>query len=197
MHVHAWPVCKLLHKQCANTASHSPLAETWQLEYACTLHMLHRSARLSLRGSATILVHVCAKQCLSLICTCVGVKGRNLDADNHHSLRTFKIYWRLYIYNPGQGTFEPVPGMPRHLPRQIRRALESLHLINTAGAATGCRLLSSSTCIFELDWAASSTFQCTIHHHHSTLCKSLDVDALHADHQHLKTRFECCNTVLC
>ena len=131
-----------------------PLLKHGRLEYACTYNLctcLHRSARLSLRGWATILVHVCAKQCLSLICTCVGVKGRNLDADNHHNLRTFKIYWRLYIYNPGQGTFEPVPGMPRHLPRQIRRALESLHLINTAGAATGSRLLSSGTCIFELE----------------------------------------------
>ena len=88
-----------------------------------------------------IMVHACQKGCA--LCTCVGLKGRNLDADNNQNLRTFKLFWRLYIYSPGQGTFGPVPAMPRHLPRQIRRALETLHLINTAGAASKYRLLSS------------------------------------------------------
>ena len=37
------------------------------------------------------------------------------------------------MYNPERGTFDPVPAMPLHLPRQIRRALESLLFINTAG----------------------------------------------------------------
>ena len=89
-----------------------------------------------------ILVHACQNLCL--ICTPVGMKGRNLVAPNKPNLRTFKLLWRLYIYSPGQGTFGPVPAMPRHLPRQIRRALETLHLINTAGAASIYRLLNSS-----------------------------------------------------
>lgn len=78
------------------------------------------------------------------------MKGRNIDADNNQNLRTFKLFWRLYIYSPGQGTFGPVPAMPRHLPRQIRRTLETLHLINTAGAASKHRLLSSGGRALEL-----------------------------------------------
>ena len=58
---------------------------------------------------------------------------RNFDADESQKLVTFKLFWRLYTYSPGQGTFKPVPAMPPHLPRQIRRTLETLHLINTAG----------------------------------------------------------------
>ena len=58
---------------------------------------------------------------------------RNFDADETQKLRTFKLFWRLYMYSPGQGTFKPVPAMPSHLPRQIRRTMETLHLINTAG----------------------------------------------------------------
>ena len=37
------------------------------------------------------------------------------------------------MYNPERGTFDPVPATPLHLPRQIRRALDSLRFINTAG----------------------------------------------------------------
>lgn len=71
----------------------------------------------------------------SLSSTAVGMKGRSPDVDTNQGVRTFKLFWRLYTYSPEQGTFLPVPAMPRHLPRQIRRALETLHLINTAGEA--------------------------------------------------------------
>ncbi len=60
-------------------------------------------------------------------------QGQPSGANDGQKLRNFKLFWRLYTYNPEQGTFDPVPAMPLHLPRQIRRALESLHSINTAG----------------------------------------------------------------
>ncbi len=75
----------------------------------------------------------------------VGMKGRNPDVDNNQGLRTFKLFWRLYTCSPGQGTFLPVPAMPRHLPRQIRRALETLRLIHTAGTAAHSRTSSPHT----------------------------------------------------
>jgi len=58
---------------------------------------------------------------------------RSFSANDGQKLRNFKLFWRLYVYNPERGTFDPVPAMPLHLPRQIRRALESLRFINTAG----------------------------------------------------------------
>lgn len=60
-------------------------------------------------------------------------QGRSFSANDGQKLRNFKLFWRLYVYNPERGTFDPVPAMPLHLPRQIRRALESLRFINTAG----------------------------------------------------------------
>ena len=60
-------------------------------------------------------------------------QGRNFLNDEGQSLRMFKLFWRLYKYSPKHDSFQLVPGMPRHLPRQIRRALETLHLINTSG----------------------------------------------------------------
>ena len=59
-------------------------------------------------------------------------KGHNLTEDGDH-LRTFKLFRRLYKYSSEQGTFQHLPAMPRHLPDQICRALESLRLVNTAG----------------------------------------------------------------
>ena len=39
----------------------------------------------------------------------------------------------VYVYVPAKDTFEPIPGMPGHLPTQIREALHTLHEIDTAG----------------------------------------------------------------
>jgi len=60
-------------------------------------------------------------------------QGRSSSASDGQKLRSFKLFWRLYVYNPERGTFDPVPATPLHLPRQIRRALDSLRFINTAG----------------------------------------------------------------
>ncbi|KAL0030049.1 hypothetical protein WJX79_003470 [Trebouxia sp. C0005] len=59
--------------------------------------------------------------------------SRSFKFDEGQTVRTFKLFWRLYTYSSEHGIFQPVPAMPPHLPKQIRRALESLHLINTAG----------------------------------------------------------------
>ncbi|KAL0030094.1 hypothetical protein WJX79_006699 [Trebouxia sp. C0005] len=67
---------------------------------------------------------------LSIFCRTVG---RSSSATDGQKLRSFKLFRRLYVYSLEQGTFDPVPAMPLHLPRQIRRALESLHFISTAG----------------------------------------------------------------
>lgn len=66
-------------------------------------------------------------------CLCWCCQNRSFHVDDGQTLRTFKLFWRLYTYSPEQGTFQPVPAMPPHLPKQICRALESLHLINAAG----------------------------------------------------------------
>ncbi|DBA94074.1 TPA: hypothetical protein ACH3X1_001722 [Trebouxia sp. C0004] len=58
---------------------------------------------------------------------------RSFNMGEGQTLRTFKLFWRLYTYSPEHGTFQPVPAMPPHLPKQICRAVEGLHLINTAG----------------------------------------------------------------
>lgn len=59
-------------------------------------------------------------------------KGHNVTEDGAQ-LRTFKLFRRLYKYSSELGTFQQLPAMPRHLPDQICRALESLRLVNTAG----------------------------------------------------------------
>lgn len=61
---------------------------------------------------------------------CRGAMSANMMGGH---LRTFKLFRKLYKYCPGQSTFRPVQPMPPHLPNQICRALESLHLVNTAG----------------------------------------------------------------
>ena len=83
-------------------------------------------------GSHMYSVVIYANICFGLQ-SYLHVQGRNADTDESQSLRTFKLFWRLYSYSPGQGIFQPVPAIPHHLPRQIRRALETLQLINTAG----------------------------------------------------------------
>ena len=70
------------------------------------------------------------------LCWCC--QKRSFNAADGETLRTFKLFWRLYTYSPEQGTFQPVPAMPPHLPKQICRALESLHFINTAGGELPC-----------------------------------------------------------
>ena len=70
----------------------------------------------------------------------LACKGHNSGEDGG-ILRTFKLFWRLYKYSPGQGTFQPVQAMPPHLPSQICRASEGLHLVNTAGMLSHALML--------------------------------------------------------
>lgn len=57
----------------------------------------------------------------------------NVFCMDEQETRAFKLFLRLYIFDPQQGTFRPVPRMPRHLPQQIAKALSVLHSIDTAG----------------------------------------------------------------
>ena len=45
----------------------------------------------------------------------------------------FRLFMMAYVYVSAKDTFEPVPGMPLHLPNQICNALHTLHDIDTAG----------------------------------------------------------------
>lgn len=97
----------------------------------------------------------CPYVCLSICCNCSSIcntlllnaaghrlhwcfQSRSFKFDEGQTVRTFKLFWRLYTYSSEHGIFQPVPAMPPHLPKQIRRALESLHLINTAGDELPC-----------------------------------------------------------
>ena len=71
----------------------------------------------------------------------LACQGHNWSKEGAH-LRTFKLFQRLYKYCPGQDTFQPVQAMPPHLPNQICRALDSLHLVNTAGMLSQFSYLS-------------------------------------------------------
>ncbi|DBA71773.1 TPA: hypothetical protein ACH3X2_011039 [Trebouxia sp. C0005] len=89
---------------------------------------------------AAVLATVAPQLAAKLLAPCdlqqadyVLVKSRSFKFDEGQTVRTFKLFWRLYTYSSEHGIFQPVPAMPPHLPKQIRRALESLHLINTAG----------------------------------------------------------------
>ncbi|DBA88976.1 TPA: hypothetical protein ACH3X2_000200 [Trebouxia sp. C0005] len=48
-------------------------------------------------------------------------------------LRGYKLFMKVYLYIPEQGTFEAVPGMPYHLPKQICEAQDVLQQIDRAG----------------------------------------------------------------
>lgn len=60
-------------------------------------------------------------------------QGRGKLDSSAKELRGFRLFLKAYIFTPATDTFEPVPGMPGHLPRQIRSALQALQLIHTAG----------------------------------------------------------------
>lgn len=52
-----------------------------------------------------------------------------------------------YVYVPAKDAFEPVPGMPAHLPDQICKALHTLHDIDTAGnQLLACGAVTSVCC---------------------------------------------------
>ena len=63
-----------------------------------------------------------------------GVQGQDGFVPEKSELRGFLLFLRTYFYAQSKGTFVPVPGMPRHLPCQICRALTALQQIETAGA---------------------------------------------------------------
>lgn len=50
-------------------------------------------------------------------------------------LRGYKLFMKVYLYIPDRGTFEAVPGMPYHLPKQICEAQDVLQQIDRAGTA--------------------------------------------------------------
>lgn len=53
-------------------------------------------------------------------------------------LRGFRLFLKMYVYNLRTDTFDPVPGMPDHLPHQICQASKALQQIETAGKIEGC-----------------------------------------------------------
>lgn len=56
--------------------------------------------------------------------------------DNPQELRSFRLFLRAYVYSREKATFVPIPAMPSHLSRQIRKAVDALHRIDTAGITT-------------------------------------------------------------
>ena len=60
--------------------------------------------------------------------------GRS-SVGNSRKVRTFQLFLRTYVYIPEKGMFEPVPGMPHHLPHQICQALHALQQIDTKGSS--------------------------------------------------------------
>ena len=61
------------------------------------------------------------------------MQGRSSSGLESQELRGFRLFLRSYVYVPEKHGFEPIPGMPYHLPQQIGRALEALRHIETAG----------------------------------------------------------------
>ena len=68
-------------------------------------------------------------------------------------LRGFRLFLRAYALNSATGTFEAVPGMPPHLPGQIRQALDALHKIESKGAAA----LPASGALCDASWAIAAS----------------------------------------
>ena len=56
--------------------------------------------------------------------------GKNFE------LKEISLFLRSYGYSDQQGTFLVCPAMPPHLPRQICRALDDLHLVDQGAAFT-------------------------------------------------------------
>ncbi len=70
---------------------------------------------------------------LCLLWCCQGRHGT--PAGQAQQLRGYKLFMKVYLCIPEQGTFEAVPGMPYHLPQQICEAQDVLQQIDRAGAA--------------------------------------------------------------
>ena len=62
-------------------------------------------------------------------------QASNAFCRDEQEVRAFKLFLRLYTFDPQQGSFRPVPRMPAHLPQQLVQALHVLHQIDTAGQA--------------------------------------------------------------
>ena len=54
----------------------------------------------------------------------------------YFKLKEIRLFLRSYGYSDVQGTFVACPAMPPHLPRQICRALDDLHLIDLGATST-------------------------------------------------------------
>lgn len=68
------------------------------------------------------------------------VQQHDITDDKLSKSRGFTLFLRAYTYDSASGTFEAVPGMPSHLPGQIKQALTALHNIATKGASSNCIL---------------------------------------------------------
>lgn len=99
---------------------------------------------------------------LGWLCLLWYCQGRHSAPDGvAQQLRGYKLFMKVYLYIPEQGTFEAVPGMPYHLPKQICEAQDVLQQIDRAGtAALACfRAASRRTPAASVQSAAAACFR--------------------------------------
>ncbi|KAL0053576.1 hypothetical protein WJX82_007835 [Trebouxia sp. C0006] len=78
--------------------------------------------------SAVLNKHMTPRLCIQ------DAMGRfSAPAGQAQQLRGYKLFMKVYLYIPEQGTFEAVPGMPYHLPKQICEVQDVLQQIDRAG----------------------------------------------------------------
>ena len=77
------------------------------------------------------------------------VQGHNDTGSVHKKteLRGFRLFLRTYLYHPNKNLFLPIPGMPPHLPTQIREALNALYKIETAGVSSYNAAVRVGSCV--------------------------------------------------
>lgn len=77
------------------------------------------------------------------------VQGHNDTGSVHRKtdFRGFRLFLRTYLYHPNKNLFLPIPGMPPHLPTQIREALNALYKIETAGVSSYNAVVRVGSCV--------------------------------------------------
>lgn len=125
-----WSACKT--NSCLMRVAH---CLNWTWLFSCYCYKLHEFLMASQMQQQ-------AKHCtrcvlhpwhMSVRGACDHMQGSDAFCMDEMELLTFRLFLRLYVYEPGQLTFRPVPRMPRHVPHQIGKALKALHLIETEG----------------------------------------------------------------
>lgn len=107
------------------------LSHTW----CCMHHLYWANCNLMLQPHA-VYSYSTADVCLGSQCLLWCCQGRCDSHDGQvQQLRGYKLFMKVYLYIPEQGTFEAVPGMPYHLPKQICEAQDVLQQIDRAGTA--------------------------------------------------------------